>query len=318
MLRNQKPVTLSSWSAVRRDGCVLASLLTLALWVLPARAEPMVHEAGKIRESKATLDSGGKPIKVYRFEPATVGKCPAIVLLHGADGPWRNKELYHTAARRLAVRGYWVLLVHYFDRTGDRAQDAAEVADQFKKCLAGTATKEQATVSRARFREWMTTVRDAVVYARTLPGVDKERVGLVGFSLGAYLALSVASDEGLRIAAVVEFFGGLLLEAKEGLKNLPPVLGFHGDKDQTVPVKEAEDLRDLLANRRLPGEVQIYKGVGHVFQKDGRLQLKAVLDAESRTIAFLGKHLKHGAMPEPGKEPPAGTGPEVRRTPSRP
>jgi carboxymethylenebutenolidase len=280
---------------------VLASLLTLALWALPARAEPTAQAAGKIKESATTFDSGGKPIQVERFEPAAAGKYPAVIMLHGADGPWRNKELYHGAARRLAARGYRVLFVHYFDRTGEGPKDAEGLGDQFKRCLAGTATKEQAAASRTRFLEWTAAVRDAVAYARRLHGVDKERVGLVGFSLGAYLALSAAADESLRVTAVVEFFGGLPREARRGLKALPPVLGFHGDKDQTVPVREAEDLRGLLADRGLPGEVQIYKGVGHVFQKDGQLQWGAALDAESRTVAFLRKHLQRGAGRQPEK-----------------
>jgi carboxymethylenebutenolidase len=301
ILRNHQPVALSSSSAVRRAGCVLASLLALALGALPGRAEPTDQEVGKIQESAATFDSGGKPIQVYRFEPAGAGKCPAVILLHGADGPRRNKQLYHGAARRLAARGYRVLFVHYFDRTGGGAKGAEGLGDQFKRCLDGTATREQAAASRARFREWTAAVRDAVTYARTLRGVDAERVGLVGFSLGAYLALSVAADERLRVAAVVEFFGGLLREARAGLKGLPPVLGFHGDRDQTVPVQEAEDLRRLLADRGLSGEVRIYEGVGHVFQKDGRFQLGAALDAERRAVAFLEKHLRRGAGPEPGR-----------------
>jgi hypothetical protein len=64
-----------------------------------------------------------------------------------------------------------------------------------------------------------------------------------------------------------------------------------------VPVQEAEGLRELLAARRLPGEVQVYKGVGHVFLTDGRLQLGAVVDAERRTAAFLAKHLQRSAGP---------------------
>jgi carboxymethylenebutenolidase len=175
------------------------------------------------------------------------------------------------------------------------------VADRFKRCLAGTATEKQARNSRARFREWAAAVRDAVAYARKLPGVDGERVGLVGFSLGAYLALSAAADEGVQVAAVVEFCGGLPREATKGLKKLPPVLGFHGDQDQTVSVKEAEDLRGVLADPKLQGEVHIYKGVGHVFQKDGQLQKGAALDAELRTVAFLSKHLKREVGPTPGK-----------------
>jgi dienelactone hydrolase len=277
---------------------VLASLVALALWALPARAEPTIQAAEKVKESAATFDSGGRPIQARWFELAAAGKRPVIVLLHGADGPKAGEALYRYAARRLAARGYRVLLVHYFDRTGAGVKEAEGVADLFKRCLDGTATKKQAATARAHFREWAAAVGDAVAYARKLPDVDEERVGLVGFSLGAYLALSVAADERLRIAAVVEFFGGLLREARAGLKGLPPVLGFHGDEDRTVPVKEAEDLRDLLADRGLPGSrVQIYKGVGHVFRKGGQIQQTIVEDAEGQAVAFLEKHLKRGKRP---------------------
>jgi dienelactone hydrolase len=143
--------------------------------------------------------------------------------------------------------------------------------------------------ARGRFQAWWAAVGDGVAYSRTRPGVDGRRVGLVGFSLGASLALSAAADADLRVAAVVEFFGGLLRETRAGLQGLPPVLGFHGDQDRTVPVKEVEDLRDLLGSEGFPGEVQIYKGVGHVFRKEGRLRWDAARDAERRTAAFLAR-----------------------------
>jgi dienelactone hydrolase len=88
---------------------------------------------------------------------------------------------------------------------------------------------------------------------------------------------------------------------RAGLKGQPPVLGFHRDQDRTVPVKEAEDLRDLLADRGLQGEVQIYKGVGHVFRKGGQVQPAIVADAEGQAAAFLEKHLQRGAGREPGQ-----------------
>jgi carboxymethylenebutenolidase len=286
-----------SWPAVRGAGGVSASLAALALWAVPAPAEPPAPVAEKVKESVTSFKSGGRAIKICHFEPAVAGQCPAIVLLHGADGPGSDKDLLHCAARRFAGRGYHVLFVHYFDRTGG-GKDAEEL---FQKCLDGTATKEQRTASRARFRAWRAAIGDAVAYARTRPGVDGRRVGLVGFSLGAYLALSAAADADLRIAAVVEFFGGLPREGRDGLQGLPPVLGFHGDADRTVPVKEAEDLRDVLAAKGLAGQVKIYQGVGHVFRTEGRFRGDAAVDAERRTAAFLDKHLRGGAGARRGK-----------------
>jgi carboxymethylenebutenolidase len=285
---------------VKLAGCVLASLAVLTL-APHAAAGQMTPAAEKLQESAGTFESRGRSINVRRFDPATAGKRPAILLLHGADGPEVNKALYHGAAARLAARGYCVLFVHYFGRTAAGEKKPQGVAEQFKRSLRGTATREQQAACRARFQEWRAAVRDAVAYARALPGVDGERVSLVGFSLGAYLALAVAADEDLGITAVVEFFGGLPPEARERLKRLPPVLGFHGDQDQTVPVREAEELRDLLAARGLVGEVHIYEGVGHVFLTDGTIRWDAAQDAESRAAAFLAKYLKGGAGPKPGK-----------------
>jgi predicted esterase len=117
----------------------------------------------------------------------------------------------------------------------------------------------------------------------------------------SYLARSVAADESLRLAAVVEFFGGLPPETRETLKRLPPVLGFHGDADETVAVTEAEELGELLSGKGFGGEVQIYKGVGHAFLKEGRLRWDAALDAEIRTAAVLEEHLRRGVGSARGK-----------------
>jgi hypothetical protein len=134
MFRNQRVIGLFRL-VVGRSGCVPASLPVVALWALPARAEPAASAAEKVRESVRTFPSAGKPIKVHRFEPATAEKRPAVLLLHGADGPEANQALYHGAARRLAARGYQVLFVHYFGRTEAGDKDVQGVGEQFKRSL---------------------------------------------------------------------------------------------------------------------------------------------------------------------------------------
>ena len=59
------------------------------------------------------------------------------------------------------------------------------------------------------FASWVGTVRDAVAHARAQPQVDKDRVCLVGYSLGAFLAAAVAAEADQHIAAVVTLFGGI-------------------------------------------------------------------------------------------------------------
>jgi carboxymethylenebutenolidase len=131
-----------------------------------------------------------------------------------------------------------------------------------------------------------------------LPNVDAKRIGLVGFSLGAYLALAAAAEKDLRIAAVVDFFGGMPRPLGSRVKFLPPVLVLHGEQDRVVPIGEAQRLTDLLDAHEVTHEVKVYPDVGHVFgDNGGGFAWRAALDAELCTRAFLAKHLQQTAAP---------------------
>jgi carboxymethylenebutenolidase len=130
----------------------------------------------------------------------------------------------------------------------------------------------------------MKTLWQAVSFVEKQPQVDRDRIGLVGFSLGAYLSLANSSIDG-RIKAVVEFFGGLPREMKLFMRRLCPTLILHGDADPTVPVAEAYNLQQLLEERSIPYEMKIYPGAGHGFENE------VWLDAGVRSLEFLRKHL---------------------------
>jgi carboxymethylenebutenolidase len=123
-----------------------------------------------------------------------------------------------------------------------------------------------------------------VSFVARQPQVDPERIGLLGFSLGAYLSLSNATIDS-RIRAVVEFFGGLPKEMKFFMKRLCPVLILHGGADHTVPVEEAYHLQGVLEKKHIAYEMQIYPGAGHGFSGE------IWHDAGLRTLGFLKKHL---------------------------
>ena len=170
-------------------------------------------------------------------------------------------------AAMLAAQGFAVYVLHYFDRTG----------------TAGVADKRTAI---RHFPAWGKTVWDAISHIEYQAEVDRERIGLLGFSLGAYLALSVAAVDS-RVKAVVEFFGGMPKEMKLFMRRLCPTLILHGAADPTVPVAEAYHLQQLLESRNVPYEMQIYPQAGHGFSGD------VWRDARHRTLAFLQKHLAH-------------------------
>jgi dienelactone hydrolase len=173
--------------------------------------------------------------------------------------------LFREAAQSLARLGYVVLLPHYFDKTGTQF---ANLDDDTKY-----------------FPYWMKTIADAIQFAGKQPNVDAGRIGLVGYSLGAYLSLSVASVDP-DVKAVVEYFGGLPDFFAGHLKTMPPTLILHGEADHTVPVKEAFALESLFKKKSVPYEIKIYPEQGHGFAGP------AATDAMQRTVAFLEKNLK--------------------------
>jgi carboxymethylenebutenolidase len=283
-------VLAMNWLPATRP--LLAGLVALGLGAGIARAQTP-PQTGTVRKTVDTFRSGGKPLAVWRFEPAVDGKYQAVLLLPGLYSMAAQQEVFEQVARRYAAKGYVVLLVHYLDRLGTQEADVKAALARFKAALKERGPGNPDGQSIRQYQAWQTAVGDAVTYARTLDRVDGERVGLVGFSLGAYLAVAAAAEENLRIAAVIDFFGGLPRALRPAVKRLPPTLIIHGDRDRVVPVDEAHALADLLAARHVPDEVKVYPGVGHVFGDNrGGFAGAAALDAETRASAFLEKHLR--------------------------
>ena len=168
----------------------------------------------------------------------------------------------------LARQGFAVYILHYFDRTG------TVFADQ--------------QIIFSKFPLWMKTLWDAISHVEKQACVDPNRIGLLGFSLGAYLSLSDATID-KRIKAVVDFFGGLPKEMKLFMRRLCPVLILHGEADPTVPVEEAYHLQQVLEKKGIPYEMRIYPGAGHGFSGE------IWQDAGLRTLAFFRKYLMDGS-----------------------
>jgi carboxymethylenebutenolidase len=216
-----------------------------------------------INQSELTFDSGGKSIRLDCFLPSTENqRFPAIIGLHGSGGDYAGMA---EPASLLAAQGYAVYVLHYFERTGTTQVDGLP------------------TIAR-NFPAWMKTLWDAVSFVARQPSVDPERIGLLGFSLGAYLALSAAAIDS-RVKIVVDYFGGFPKEMKLFMRRFCPVLILHGEQDTTVPVAEAYQLQQMLEKKQIPYEMKIYPGAGHGFSGE------IWRDSGLRTLAFLNQHL---------------------------
>lgn len=216
------------------------------------------------RRDRVAVPSGNRLITLDWFRAAKPGPRPAVLMLHGRDGPHRFAEAYHAAAEALTEHGYHVLFAHYFEGTDDIT-------------LFGAA-------GLSNFIAWTRVVGDIVTWTAAWDTVDPARLALLGVSLGAAIAIAQAGHDP-RIKAVVEFYGMLPAPALALLRRMPPTLILHGARDWLVPVAAAYQLESFLRARGTVYDMHIYPDQGHGFTG------AAGADAVRRTVSFLDRHL---------------------------
>jgi carboxymethylenebutenolidase len=202
-------------------------------------------------------DKGSLPIDIFR--PNTRSQSPAVLFLYGALGLTQN---YLPFLQYLVQQGFVMVVPHYFNPTGT-------------VCARGS-------TSRTHFLPWLGSLIDVLGVMRTYPQIDSARIGVLGVSLGASLALSLGAQvPGLK--AVVEFFGYIPRIAL--VSSMPPTMIVHGGWDKHVPVRSAITLALALKEKNIPCEMKIYPWERHVIRP------LAFADAVKRAKDFLVEYL---------------------------
>jgi carboxymethylenebutenolidase len=115
------------------------------------------------------------------------------------------------------------------------------------------------------------------------------RIGLLGFSLGGYVAADAAArDE--RIAALAVLYGGMPDAMITKVKRLPPLIELHGDADRNIPPARGEELVKLAKTVGAEAEFIAYPGKPHGF--DFSDTDPVATDALDRVTKFFEARLK--------------------------
>jgi len=113
---------------------------------------------------------------------------------------------------------------------------------------------------------------------KTLAGVDTNRVGLLGFSLGGHLCLQVRSTS----KVLVEFFAPLLDGIGTGGGPGLRAQIHHGTGDSLVPFESnATPIEQELSKGGASTEVNDYRGAGHGFVGTDRREHECAVAVES-------------------------------------
>ncbi len=220
------------------------------------------------------------PATLYRLKGCSgTGRKPALVVLHG----WLNEGATNAGLGwipdQFAQEGY-VVLVPLMRGWGGGQNDCglSQPADT------------------ARAIEWLA----------AQPGIDPDRIGVVGFSFGGQVALLTGALNH-RVKAIVSYYGptdltalnahdlyqwhqGIQKECQSDLKSRSPVtvanrikapvLLIQGDADTTVPPEQAQEMEQAIWKSDGSVQLHLVSGAGHEFDR-------VIIPAWSATQSFL-------------------------------
>ena len=97
--------------------------------------------------------------------------------------------------------------------------------------------------------------------------IDRSRIYLTGLSMGEYGAWHLAEAYPHLFSAIIPICGGTrpMIGFPEKIKVLKdtPIWVFHGAKDDVVPLKNSQDLVDVLTKQGGNVKFTIYPEAGH-------------------------------------------------------
>lgn len=219
-----------------------------ALAGLATVLSPLVAHGAPGEEFKITSDQNS--FAVSRYAAAGSERRPAVIALHGARGIELRPRAYERYADALTARD----IDTYFLRYMTPADMAA---------LTSATHESREAYETTRFDGWADTV-NATVTAILDRSDSSGRIGLLGFSLGSYIAAEAAARD-RRIAALAVLYGGMPEAMTAKIQHLPPLIVLHGEEDRNVPIAKGRELVALGKAAGAETEFVPYPGKAHAF-----------------------------------------------------
>ena len=282
-----------------------AFAFALLLALLSARAP--AAQAQAVLLPTAGISSSPTALRAFIFRPDGDASQPAVVMLHGCGGAYGKDGQLNARHRMwgeyLAAQGYVALMLDSFSSRGLTEICSIKFSER--------TLKEADRVGDAYA---------ALAYLRQLPGVDPQRIALLGWSHGAGVTLeaitrpsALARHSGFN--AAVAFYPGCTSRNKKADRFHPyaPLLLLIGEADDWTPAAPCQALAARVAARGEPMQIVTYPDTFHDFDspalKTQRVRrdvpngvnpaagvttapnAQAREDAKRRVKAFLAEHV---------------------------
>jgi carboxymethylenebutenolidase len=254
------------------------------MWNSFNTASPPAVTAGPIQYPGAN----GDQIHAYVARPDGGGPYPGLVVMMHMPG-W--DEFYQEFTRRLANHGYVAICPDLYCRVGHGTPDdiAAKVRSE------GGVPDDQVVGDATGAMKWL----------KSQPN-SNGRVGILGTCSGGRHAYLVACRVP-EFNAVIDLWGGGVVQPKEQLtpkqpvapidytKDLQvPLLGLFGNEDQRPSPADVDKHEEELKKQGKQYEFHRYDGAGHGFFYYDRpaYRQQQAMDGWNKVFAFFDKHLQ--------------------------
>jgi carboxymethylenebutenolidase len=202
------------------------------------------------------------------LRPDGIANFPGVVFLTDI---WGIRPANIGMARRLAEKGFAVLMPNVFHRYSRITPDGFEPDDEDKKqktlhTLFGCLTAEQMESDGKAYIDFLLAQK----------GVKAGKVGVVGHCITGQMALRMAAAAPDKVVAAASLHGGFLVTDKPDRphKQLPRVkarLYFgHAVEDQSATPEQVAILDEALRNWHGAFQSEVYEGARHGWTVPGR------------------------------------------------
>ena len=241
---------------------VVACICLFTLAALAAESHPVSYQ------------SGPETVNAILYTPKGAGPFPALVVIHEW---WGLNDWIKQQAERYADQGYITLTIDLY-----RGQ-IATTPDQAHEIMRGVPE------DRAQ-RDLLA----ATAYLRSLPSVNRKRVGSIGWCMGGGYSLDLAvADPKLKVAVIN--YGHLATDDATLKKIHASILGIFGGQDRGIPVADVRKFETRLTTLGKKVEIHLFPDAGHGFENPNNQQgfrQEDAAKAEKITADFLASHLK--------------------------
>lgn len=204
-------------------------------------------------------------LNAYLATPSGEGPLPAVIVFQEIFGV--NSHI-RDVTERIAREGYVAIAPNIYQRQIPELELGYSPADIQR----GREYKDQ-----TRAEELISDTQATIAFLRTLPRVQGDQIGCIGFCFGGHVAYLAATLADIQVTA--SFYGaGITMFTPGGgpptVTRTPEIQGtiylFFGEADASIPSQQVEQIEAALNQNQVSHQIWRYAGAEHGFFCDRR------------------------------------------------